>query len=85
MYEKQGCNLDLAEEVKKYIAIPVGSVGRIKDVRMADATLKEGKVDFVCMGRPLIADPEIVGKPAQDNLQISVLVWRIAGAALTKD
>ncbi|MGE0827894.1 MAG: FAD-dependent oxidoreductase [Hyphomonadaceae bacterium] len=68
MYEPQGCYTYLAEAVKPLVSIPVGTVGRIKDPRMAYDLVKNGKVDFVCMGRPLIADPEIIGKTRRGEL-----------------
>lgn len=62
MYEPQGCYTYLAEAVKKTVSIPVGTVGRIKDPMMALDLIENKKVDFVAMGRPMIADPDIVGK-----------------------
>ncbi|MFA5632014.1 MAG: FAD-dependent oxidoreductase [Porticoccaceae bacterium] len=69
MYEPQGCFSDLAEEVKKRVAIPVSAVGRIKDPVMADAFVRDGKVDLVSMGRPMIADPELVAKARDGRLE----------------
>jgi len=69
MYEPQGCYTFLAEAVKKTVSIPVGTVGRIKDPLMALDLIENGKVDFVAMGRPMIADPDIVGKTRRGELE----------------
>ncbi len=58
VYEEQGAYVYMAQEVKKYISIPVAAVGRIKTPLLADSIVKEGKADIVVMGRAYIADPE---------------------------
>jgi NADPH-dependent 2,4-dienoyl-CoA reductase/sulfur reductase-like enzyme len=68
MYEPQGCYTHLAEAVKPLVSIPVGTIGRIKDPVMANDLVAQGKVDFVGMGRPMIADPDIVGKARRGEL-----------------
>lgn len=68
MYEPQGCYADLAAAVKPHVSIPVGTVGRIKDPVMAHDLVVAGQADFVCMGRPLIADPDIIGKTRRGEL-----------------
>jgi len=68
MYEPQGCYTDLAAAVKPTVKIPVGTIGRIKSPVMARDLVVEGKADFVCMGRPTIADPEIFGKTKRGEL-----------------
>lgn len=62
MYEPQGCYTALAAAVKAVVDIPVGTVGRIKNPVMARDIIVEGQADFVCMGRPTIADGEIFAK-----------------------
>ncbi|MBR1256342.1 FAD-dependent oxidoreductase [Bradyrhizobium sp. AUGA SZCCT0240] len=68
MYEPQGCYTHLAEAVKPQVSIPVGTIGRIKNPEMANDLIAQGKVDFVGMGRPMIADPDIVGKARRGEL-----------------
>ncbi len=68
MYEPQGAFVKFAAEVKKHVSIPVGTVGRIKDPVMADRILKDGKADFVCMGRAQIADAELVEKARRGDI-----------------
>ena len=69
MYEPQGCYTHLAEAVKPLVSIPVGTIGRIKEPLMANDLVASGKVDFVGMGRPMIADPDIVGKARSGKLE----------------
>jgi 2,4-dienoyl-CoA reductase-like NADH-dependent reductase (Old Yellow Enzyme family)/thioredoxin reductase len=68
MYEPQGCYTFLAEAVKPTVSIPVGTIGRIKDPVMARDLVAEGKADFVCLGRPTIADSDIFGKTRRGEL-----------------
>jgi 2,4-dienoyl-CoA reductase-like NADH-dependent reductase (Old Yellow Enzyme family)/thioredoxin reductase len=69
MYEPQGCYTDLAAAVKPMVSIPVGTIGRIKDPVMARDLVAAGKADFVCMGRPTIADSEIFAKTRRGDLE----------------
>jgi 2,4-dienoyl-CoA reductase-like NADH-dependent reductase (Old Yellow Enzyme family)/thioredoxin reductase len=69
MYEPQGCYTDLAEAVKPTVSIPVGTIGRIKDPIMARDLVAAGKADFVCLGRPTIADSDIFGKTRRGELE----------------
>ena len=68
MYEPQGCYTDLAAAVKPTVSIPVGTIGRIKNPVMARDLIVAGKADFVCMGRPAIADSDIFGKTRRGEL-----------------
>lgn len=61
-------NLDNAAEIKKHVSIPVSVVGRINDPIIAENMLAQGKVDFVTIGRGLIADPEFVNKFEEGRL-----------------
>jgi len=51
-----------AEKIKKAVNIPVIAVGKIGDPHFAEQVLKEGRADFVAMGRALIADPQLPNK-----------------------
>jgi len=57
-YQPPGCMVDMAEAVKKVVKIPVITVGRLGYPELAESVLKEGKADFIALGRPLLADPE---------------------------
>ncbi|MCK5642543.1 MAG: FAD-dependent oxidoreductase [Gammaproteobacteria bacterium] len=52
-----------AHGIKKVVSIPVIAVGRISP-ELAEEVLREGKADFVAMGRPLLADPRLPNKLA---------------------
>jgi 2,4-dienoyl-CoA reductase-like NADH-dependent reductase (Old Yellow Enzyme family)/thioredoxin reductase len=69
LYEPQACFLDLGVAMKKAVNIPVSIVGRIKNPVMADELIRDGKVDMVFMGRPMIADPELVEKARTGALE----------------
>ncbi len=57
MYTAHGCFVHLAREVKKYVNIPVITVGRIKYPDHADEIIKNGDADMVALGRSMLADP----------------------------
>ncbi len=57
-YMPPGCLLDGIEAIKKAVDIPVIAVGKLGYPELAEAVLKEGKADFVALGRQLLADPE---------------------------
>ncbi len=58
----EGKNVEAATEIKKHLHIPVGSVGNISDPYYMEQILAEGKLDYVVVGRALIADPELPRK-----------------------
>ena len=54
----QGLNADITEAIKKGgVKIPVWVTGKIDDPAVAEEILRDGKADYVCIGRGLIADP----------------------------
>ena len=55
-------NAAYTDVIKKAVHIPIGVVGRIKEPWVADMLIEQGRVDFVYVGRQLIADPEFVKK-----------------------
>jgi 2,4-dienoyl-CoA reductase-like NADH-dependent reductase (Old Yellow Enzyme family)/thioredoxin reductase len=59
MFMKKACLADSAAKIRRSVNIPVMTVGRINDPWTADAILAEGKADLVCIGRGLMADPEL--------------------------
>jgi 2,4-dienoyl-CoA reductase-like NADH-dependent reductase (Old Yellow Enzyme family)/thioredoxin reductase len=61
-FTEHGCNVYLAEAVKKVINIPVITVGGISDPAHAERILAEGRADIIGMGRALLADPEFPNK-----------------------
>lgn len=57
-----GLNVGAAAAVKQVVDVPVIAVGRIHDPVAAERILAEGRADFVAMGRPLLADPDLPRK-----------------------
>lgn len=55
--------LPYAAEVKSAVKVPVIAVGRITP-EMGEDILRQGKADFIAMGRALLADPELPNKLA---------------------
>lgn len=55
-------NVGAAAAVKQVVDVPVIAVGRIHDPARAERILADGRADFVAMGRPLLADPELPRK-----------------------
>ncbi|MFH1481506.1 MAG: FAD-dependent oxidoreductase, partial [Pseudomonadota bacterium] len=69
MHLPRGCNTDLSQAVKKEVTIPVSVAGTIHDPSLAEEILKEGKADFVDMGRALIADPQLPVKAMEGRVK----------------
>ena len=57
MYHPLAFNVWAAERIKKSLTIPVMATGSITSPELAENILKEGKGDFIGLGRPLLADP----------------------------
>ncbi|MBM4761095.1 FAD-dependent oxidoreductase [Bacillus sp. B15-48] len=68
MYVPHAWTVDFAAEIKKIVNIPVITVNRINDPRMADNILQMEKADFVAMGRGSLADPDLPSKAKAGDL-----------------
>lgn len=68
MFMEKACLADSAKTIRKALDIPVMSVGRINDPLVADDIIVRGKADLVCMGRGLLADPELPKKAKAGDL-----------------
>lgn len=55
-------NVGAAAAVKQVVDVPVIAVGRIHDPARAEQILADGRADFIAMGRPMLADPDLVAK-----------------------
>ncbi|MGH3553262.1 MAG: FAD-dependent oxidoreductase [Mycobacterium sp.] len=55
-------NVGAAAAVKEVVDVPVIAVGRIHDPERAEQILADGRADFIAMGRPLLADPDLPRK-----------------------
>jgi 2,4-dienoyl-CoA reductase-like NADH-dependent reductase (Old Yellow Enzyme family) len=58
-YLKNGFNVYLAEAVKKKagVKVPIIATGGITTPAFAEEILREGRADFIALGRPALADP----------------------------
>lgn len=61
-FREHGCNVWLAEEIKRHVTKPVATLGGLSDPEQMESILSAGKADIVVMGRALLADPEIPNK-----------------------
>lgn len=55
---EQGWRAYLAAEIRRAVTVPVITAGVIRYPDVAEGILREGKADFVALGRTLIADPD---------------------------
>ena len=62
MFHPHGLNIDNAAIIKHYTKLPVGAVGGINSPEMCEQAIADGKVDFVILGRQMLADPEFANK-----------------------
>ena len=63
----QGCRTQRILAVKKAVSIPVIAVNMVKEPWFAEKMLEEEMVDFVGLGRAVVADPEWPLKAAQER------------------
>jgi len=69
MFMKKACLVDSAEKIKKALGVPVMAVGRINDPVVANEIIEMQKADLVCVGRGLLADPEMPRKAKEGRLE----------------
>lgn len=69
MLMEKACLADSAGRIKGALAVPVMVVGRINDPLVAEEVLRRGEADLVCMGRGLLADPEMPRKAREGRLE----------------
>jgi len=62
MFSPHGCNVYLAEAVKKAVHIPVVTVGGISDPAQMEEIIANGRADLIALARGLLADPELPKK-----------------------
>lgn len=65
LYFPQGYLADYSKALKEKVRIPIGTVGRIKDLEVAERIIKEKKADLIYIGRALIADPFLPQKASK--------------------
>ena len=59
IFKEGGCNVELAEEIKKYVKTPIATVGGLSDPDQLEEIIATGKADIVVMARGLICDPDL--------------------------
>lgn len=62
MFLPHGCNVYLAEEIKRHVKKPVATLGGLSDPAQMEAIIASGKADIVYMGRALLADHMLPAK-----------------------
>lgn len=62
MFVPKGKTWEFANKIKEAVHIPVIYVGQINEFKDVDKILNEFHGDFIAIGRPLVADPDFVGK-----------------------
>lgn len=62
MYMPKGYLVELAAKAKEAVYIPILAGGRMNDADIAEAAIRDGKIDAVVMGRAALADPEYPNK-----------------------
>ncbi|WP_240841565.1 NAD(P)/FAD-dependent oxidoreductase [Acidaminobacter sp. JC074] len=62
------CNADLAAEMKKAVAVPIITVGRVTTPLVAEGVLRMKKADMVAIGRGLLADQDFVKKAKEGRI-----------------
>ncbi|MBS7642990.1 FAD-dependent oxidoreductase [Candidatus Bathyarchaeota archaeon] len=68
-YWEQGCLVKEARRVKEVAGVPVGTVGKIMDPKMAERIIEEGSADWVQLGRPSWADTHYAKKALEGRYE----------------
>ena len=68
MFMEKACLAESARQIKNALDIPVMAVGRINDPLIANEIISQKKADMVCIGRGLLADPEMPAKAQEGRL-----------------
>ena len=67
MFKDHGCNVYLAAEIKKYVSVPVATIGGLNDPVQMEEIISSGKADIVYMARALLADPFLPRKVVENR------------------
>lgn len=68
VYEKPGCQVYVAEAVRKAVKIPIIVQGKLNDPMLAEKVLQDGIADYILMGHQSLADPYWAKKVKEGNL-----------------
>ena len=64
----EGPLVPLAEKIKEAVSVPVSVAGKISP-ELGERLISDGKIDFIGMGRPLLADPELPNKIREGRME----------------
>lgn len=73
MYQSRGSVVKMAAKAKSVVKIPVIAVGKLHYPDLAESVLREGKADFIALGRGLLADPDWPSKVKEGRLDDLVM------------
>lgn len=68
MYMPKGYLVELAAKAKEAVNIPILAGGRMNDPDIAEAAIRDGKIDAVVLGRQALADPDYPNKILTRNV-----------------
>ena len=76
-YIPSACNVDITEAIKRGgVKIPIWVTGKIEEPSLAEEILRDGKADFICIGRALICDPYWPTKVKEGRIEdICPCIW----------
>lgn len=69
MYMPKGYLVDLAAKAKEAVNIPILAGGRMNEADIAEAAIRDGKIDAVVLGRAALADPEYPNKVLSGHME----------------
>lgn len=67
MFKEHGCNVYLAQEIKKHVRVPIATIGALNDPAMMEEIIRTHKADVVEMARALLADHELPRKVMENR------------------
>ena len=65
--DKEAYNLELAMAVKERVGCPVMVVGGFRSLEQVETAIEEKSLDFVCLSRPLIREPDLPNRWAEGD------------------
>lgn len=68
MFMPKACLAGYAGKIRERLGVPIMAVGRINDPLVADELIEKGMADLICIGRGLLADPEMPKKAKEGRL-----------------
>lgn len=76
MFKEHGCNVYLAAEIKKYVSVPVATIGGLNSPEQLEEIIASGKADVVEMARALLVDPFLPRKVRENKAEDIVYCLR---------